>query len=284
MGQYYDQLMQVQGADELLEIVKRFEVLSDNLQRRTFDLPLVLPDLFVFTHPGVAGYSLFSLLAEYLNEKTNLMSFYGNTKFVDFKLEYNHPDGEFRDMFRFLQTMHMAAGFRDTYKGVVRIDLTDWLGHHKDAYFRDFLQMLSAHTHDWLIVLSVADETKGEDAVAMESIASMYLRLESVTLHLPTDKELTAFACEQLAKYGFTLDRDATALLSESIAVLRNNRHFRGIRTVTDLCSDIVYTVYSCSNKVSRLITAPMLADFSADSPYIRRTIEKIERTVTLGF
>ena len=81
MNAFYDRLMEFKGANELLELVKKWEILSENISKRTFDAPIVLPDLFVYTKPGYGNTNLISLLADYLESKQNLMIFYGDVKF-----------------------------------------------------------------------------------------------------------------------------------------------------------------------------------------------------------
>lgn len=284
MSMFYEQLMEYKGANELQELVKRWDILSDNITKSTFDAPIVLPDLFIYTRPGYGNTKLLSLLAEYLNSKENLMSFYGDVKFFEFKLEYCERDKEFRELYRFMESVQAAAGFRNEYKGIIRINVDEWVGHHKEKHFLDFLQFLQFNTSYWLIILTISNKKENDETKEMEAVASMYLRLEKLTIHMPSDIELVDYAAKQLIKYGLELDEEAKKVLCESISVLKNNKYFYGLHTITDLCNDIVYSLFSHSASVSKVITADMLREFSADSEYIKRTIIKIKKTVTLGF
>lgn len=284
MSNFYQQLMEYRGAGELQELVKRWDVLSDNITKRSFDAPIVLPDLFVYTHPGYGNTNLLSLLAEYLNSKENLMSFYGDVKFFEFKLEYCERDREFKELYRFMETIQTAAGFRNEYKGIIRINVDEWIGHHKEKHFLDFLQFLQFNTAYWLIFLTISNREECDETREMEAVVSMYLRIEKITLHMPSNIEFVEFASGHLAKYGLELDESAKQVLCDSIGVLKNNKYFYGLHTVTDLCNDIVYSLFSSSTTVGNVITADMLREFSADSEYIKRTIIRIKKTVTLGF
>lgn len=284
MNAFYDRLMEFKGANELLELVKKWEILSENISKRTFDAPIVLPDLFVYTKPGYGNTNLISLLADYLESKQNLMSFYGDVKFFEFKLEYCKSGDEFRELYRLIESIESAAGFRNEFKGIIRINVDEWVGHHKEKHFLDFLQFLQINTSYWMVLLTLSNHSEKEETKEMEAVVSMYLRIEKVTLHMPSDVELTEYASQHLAKYGLELAEDAKKLLTESIGVLRNNKYFYGLHTITDLCNDIVYSVFSKSTNVDNVIRAEMLADFSADSEYIKRTVIKIKNTVTLGF
>ncbi|MBQ8057926.1 MAG: hypothetical protein IJ275_06300 [Ruminococcus sp.] len=284
MNTYYEQLMAFKGADELTKLINRWEVLSSNISKRSFDAPIILPDIFMYTWPGYGNTKLLSLLSEYLNSKENLMSFYGDVKFFEFKLEYCKPDDEFKELYRLIDTTEVAAGFRNEFKGIIRINVNDWVGHHKEKHFRDFLQFLQLNTSYWLVILTLSNTRENDKTRAMEGMVSMYLRIEKVTLNMPDNEELVDFASTYLAKYGFELDDSARKVLVASVDALRNNEYFYGLNTIKDLCSDIVYSLFSSSNKVSNVITADMISGFSADSEYIKRTMVKIEKTVTLGF
>ncbi|MBE6761645.1 MAG: hypothetical protein E7551_05105 [Ruminococcaceae bacterium] len=284
MNTYYDQLMKFKGAEELQELIKRWEILSENINKRSFDAPIILPDLFIYTKPGYGNTNLINLLAEYLDSKKNLMSFYGDVKFFEFKLEYCKPSDKFQDLYRLIDSVEAAAGFRNEFKGIIRINVDEWVGHHKEKHFLDFLQFLQINTAYWLVLLTISNHTENEETKDMEGVVSMYLRIEKITLHMPSDVELIEYASQHLAKYGLELDESAKKLLTESISLLRNNKYFYGLHTITDLCNDIVYSVFSKSTNVNNVIKADMLTDFSAESDYIKRTVAKIKKTMTLGF
>ncbi len=284
MNIYYDQIMEIKGAEELHSLVKRWDILSDNISNRHFDAPIILPDLFVYTNPGCGNTKIVSLLAEYLDSKRNLMGFYGDVKFFEFKLDYCKPDNRFTELFRLIDTIDSAAGFRNQYKGIIRINVDEWIEHHKEKHFLDFLQFLQANTAYWFIILTISDTEENEKTQEMEGIVSMYLRIEKITLNRPSDDDFVEFADKYLSKYGLSLDDGAKELLTNSIAVLKNNKYFYGLHTIRDLCNDIVYTLYSESTSVNNIITADMLNNFSPDSEYIKRTVLKIKKTATIGF
>ncbi len=284
MNTYYEQLMKCKGADELKEIVRKWDILSDNIRKRAFDAPIVLPDLFVYTHPGCGNTRLLALISEYLDSKQNLMSFYGDVKFFEFKLDYCKPDSNFTELFRFIESTEAAAGFRNEFKGIIRINIDEWVGHHKEKHFLDFLEFLQLNTSYWLIFLTLSEHCENDETKEMEGIVSMYLRIEKIILRAPNENEFIEYASEHLSKYGLELDGSAKSVLASSVKVLRNNKYFYGFHTIKDLCNDIVYSLFSDSTSVNNIITAEMLNEFSADSEYIKRTILKIKNTVSLGF
>lgn len=286
MNIYYDRLMKLNGADELKKVINKWETLSTNIKRQhKFNAPIILPDLLLYTKAGYGNTELLSLLSEYVDSKKNLMDFYGDAKFFEFELNYCPPGQKFSEMYRFLDNVQAIAGFRNEFKGIARININEWIGHHKENYFLDFLQLLKDNTSNWLIVLTISNiDRTSDDAKSLESVLSMYLRIETLTLHMPSDKELAEYAASFLNKYGFELEDSAKEILIASIEVLRQNKYFNGFNTIADLCNDILYSIFSEETTISRTITADMLKDFSADSEYIKRTIIKFEKNIVLGF
>lgn len=284
MNTYFDQLMNYTGIPELQELIKKWNILSENLSKRSFDAPILLPDLFVYTKPGHGNTRLLHLLAGYLESKGNLLSFYGDVKFFEIKLEYCSPDSQFSELYRLIDSINAAAGFRNEYRGIIRINIDEWVGHHKEKHFIDFLQFLGTNTSLWMVILTVSNTRANETTKDMESVISMFLRIETITLFNVGTEDFVDYASETLNKFGLRLDDSAKEVLSESINVLKKNRYFYGYHTVRDMCSDIAYSVFSKSKSIDNTLTAEMLRDFSADSEYITRTIHKNKKIASLGF
>lgn len=284
MNTHYEKLMNYLGISQLQELIRKWDVLSDNISKRTFDAPILLPDLFVYTKPGHGNTRLLSLLADYLESKGNLMSFYGDIKFFEIKLEYCEPDSNFSELYRLIDSINAAAGFRNEYRGIIRINIDEWVGHHEEKHFIDFLQFLENNTSLWMVILTISNTEENEKTKAMESIISMFLRIETINLFDFEITDFISYASEILAKFGLTADESAKSLLCESIGVLKENEYFYGLHTIRDMCSDIAYSVFSKSKVVDNILTAEMLADFSAESEYIKRTVHKINQSGSLGF
>lgn len=280
----YEELMNFKGAEELHRLIKKWNILSENISKRSFDAPIVLPDLFVYTKPGYGNTKLLAELSEYLDSKANLMTFYGDVKFFEYKLEYCNPDHDFDEMHRFRESVEAAAGFRNEFKGIIRVNVDDWVGHHNEKHFLDFLRYLQVNTAYWMIILTISSYDEDDKTREMEAIVSMYLRIEKITLHLPSDKELVECIAHYLSKYGLELDEGAKDVLLKSVSVLRENKFFYGMHTIEALSKDIVYNLLSETSSAYDVITAEMLEDFSADSEYIKRTVVKFKKREPIGF
>lgn len=280
---YRDMFEVWKDAEGMTELLLKWETLSANLGQYPPNAPILLPDLFVIS-PGASMTSrLIRDLSSYLQEKGNLMDFYGDVPCFEFLLNYCDRGEEFTELLRFMDEVKANAGFRNAFHGVIHIQMDAWLGHHESRHFLDFMDYLAENTSDWLIVLSVSSG-KTEKIRAMEAMLSMFLRIEKITLHMPPTETYVAELERGIRKYGFRLDEGARELLRESIDVLKKNRYFDSSYSIKLLCSDIVYEAYSHEIRTSKVLTAEDLAHFSAGGEYIQRTLRKLRESRTIGF
>ncbi len=282
MNKYYDEIIQLKEGDELVALVKKWEILSGNIKNYPTDLPVLLPDMLWVAKSGVGQTRLLRLLSEYLASKGNLMDFYGDVKFFEFVLGYCKPDVEFTEIQRLMCEVSNAAGFRNEFRGIMRIDVNEWINHYEEKYFADFCEYLAANSEKWLIVLAV--DTDDEKKIHnLEAFLSMYLRLEKITLSMPKTEDLFEYIERKLSGYGLTLSDDGKQLLTATINKLRKNRYFDGFKTIRLLCQEIAYTVFSKENLVSYNLTAKDLADFAPDSEFVSKTEINFEKTRKIG-
>jgi hypothetical protein len=211
------------------------------------------------------------------------MDFYGDVKYFEFMLNYCEPNEYFSEIKRLMQEVDNAAGFRSEYRGIVYIDIDEWVEHFEEKHFRDFMEYVSDNSDDWLIVLSVSDSKKDEIA-QMEKFISMYLRTEKVIIELPTTEEFLQYTLDMLYAYGISLDRGAEGLILESIGALCNNKYFDGYKTIKMLCEDIAYETYISGYNRINALSANSIIKFKKDGDYIKRMIVKIEKTNKIGF
>lgn len=282
MNQYYEKIMQLKGADEFKALVKKWETLSGNIKKFPTNAPVILPDMIWVAKSGVGKTSMLKLMAEYLASKGNLMDFYGDVKFFEFLLGYCDPRSEFTEIQRLMDEVSNAAGFRNEFRGIIRIDIDEWLGHFEEKHFVDFCEYLAANNDKWFIILSVysEDETKLHN---LEAFLSMYLRLERMTLDLPETEDLFEYIEGKLSDYGLSLSPDGKELLSATIEKLRKNKYFDGFKTIRLLCQEIAYSAFSREQMDSYVLTSDDLAAFGPDSDYVKRTVIKLEKVNKIG-
>ncbi len=283
MNEYFNEIMSLNDADEIKSVVKRWNILSENMKIKPANKPIILPNMLWVAKSGVGRTSLLRVLSNYLYEQGNLMDFYGEVKFFEFMLGYCKPGEVFTELQRLTGEIRKAAGFRNEFRGIIHIDINEWLYHLDDHNFSSFMEYLSSNSDNWLIVLSAYSKNKDE-IKKLKAVVSMYLRIEALTIELPKTESLVSFVETELEDYGLRLDSDAKEILRTSIEKLRENKYFDGYKTLKMLCQDIVYDYFSDCEVQCDLLTAKELVDFSADSEYIEKMIYKIEQTRKIGF
>ena len=282
MNQFYTDIMNLKEVEEFKRVIKRWNILSENMRTKPMNAPIILPDMLWVAQSGVGKTNLLKLMAEYLSSQNNLMEFYGDVKFFEFLLNYCHPNEYFSELQRLIDEIVNAAGFRNEFKGIVHIDINEWIDHFEEKHFVSLMEYLSSNSDKWLIVLSVYSDKK-EKIHNLNAFLSMYLRIEKITLSFPKTDELFEFIEDMLNQYGLTLKEDAKKLLFDTIEKLRKNKYFDGFKTIIMLCQDIVYDVFSNENIEELSLGANMLSKFSADSDYIKNMVANIERVNQIG-
>jgi len=283
MNQYYDKIMDLKEAEELKKVIAKWQTLSENIKQYPTDAPIILPDMLWVAKSGVGKTHLLRLISEYLDAQGNLMSFYGDVKFFEFILNYCSPDMHFTELERLIEEVKYAAGFRSEFKGIMRIDIDDWLTHFEEKHFISFMEYLSSNSDKWLIILSVSSDEE-EKIHNLESFLSMYLRIEKITLSLPKTENLFEYIKRNLGAYGISLAEDAVELLYKTIEELRKNKYFDGFKSIKLMCQDIVYETYSKEYVENKVLCADDLKEFSAGSEYVKKTLKKIQKVNEIGF
>lgn len=283
MNQFYNKLMAVKGAEELRNVVNRWETLSENLASKPVHTPIILPDMLWIAKSGVGVTNLLKLISEYLSTKHNLMEFYGDVKFFEFLLEYCRPEAQFTELQRLMDEVDNAKGFRSEFKGIIHIDINQWLEHYEERHFVSFMEYLSSNSDEWLVVLSI-DSDKEDKIHNLNAFLSMYLRVEKVEIILPQTEDLLDHVETRLGKYHLSLETDARELLCQTIGELRKNKYFDGFKSINMLCQDIIYAVFSRDKIHTGSLSADMLGDFSKDSDYVKRMVANIEKVRKIGF
>lgn len=283
MNPYYDKIMAQSGLAAFKELICRWETIAESVDGRPSELPIMLPDIFLISDTGTGRTHLLRLLADYLSYDERLMDFYGDVKYFEFRLNYCSPSQDFTEIRRLVTEIGGAAGFRNEYRGIVYIDIDEWIDHSEEKYFLDFMAYIADNSDNWLVVFSVADDGRGGPD-RMESLISAFLRLERLVIEKPTVAELMLYLSRNLQEYGFYLDASGRDLLYATVEALTQTERFDGYKTVKRLCQDVVYDVFSRGKRDMLSLTAEDLRDFASDGSYVRRMAKKIEKAARVGF
>lgn len=283
MNRNYDKIMNLHGVEEIKQLVKKWDVLSGNISNTFSKSGIVLPDLFWVINSGVGRTKMLNLLAEYLYSKGNLIDFYGNQKYFEFLLNYCPKDQEFHEIQRLMETSKNAAGFRNEFRGIVCVDIDEWIEHYREKHFIAFLEMLASKSKDWLIVLCVQEYN--EDKIrALYAHLSMYLRLERVNLKMPSSEELLEYVKQKLSEHELYISEKDQEKMFLTIEKLRTSEQFDGFKTLIMLCQDIVYEHFCEEDAVKGEISEKVMDKFTVDSDYVKKLLYTFEKKYQIGF
>ena len=277
-----EEISKQRGLRDFKKLVAKWDVLSRNMAAVPSKAPIILPDIILISHSGAGRTHFLNLLSDFLEEKGNLISFYGDVKYFEFMLNYCEPDRDFKEIQRLMLEISNAGGFRSEYRGIVFIDIDEWNGHFEEKHFISFMEYLSDNSDDWLIVLSLSGRDPEEVAVA-ESIISSFLRTERVRIEEPTASELVSYVENKIGIYGLVMKLDAKDVIFDSIKELCKNKYFDGYKTAKILAQDIAYHAYSSAECTHELSAADVDA-FKRDGEYIQKMMLKIEKSQKIGF
>lgn len=275
--------MNLYGVDEIKNLVKKWDVLSENLSDIKSNSGIILPDLLWVMNSGVGRTRILNLFAEYLYSKRNLVDFYGDTKYFEFLLNYCSPEQSFGELQRFMNTVQSAAGFRSEFRGVICVDVNEWVEHYKEKHFVSFLELLACHREDWLIVLSVREHDENT-IQKLYSYLSSYLRLERIDLTMPKSEEMLAYICKKLSVHGLSISHDNMEKLNPTIERICESKFFDGFKTLDMLYQDIAYEHFCENGAGKEIIGDNTIAKFTVDSAYVKKLISDDEKKHSIGF
>ena len=269
----------------LRQLFRKWDTFSKNIKQYPAKAPILLPDLFAVYERGVDMREIIGQIDEFLANKKNLMDFYGDVTNFEIILHYCSPHSDFPELIRLMNAVRSAAGFRNHFRGIVHINIDEWVGHHEEPCFAELLDYLSENSRNWLIVLSVENDPKRkQDIELLRSVAAMFLRLESVTIKLPGAEYYLDMFSGMLGGYGISLSPASQEKLLETIKVISKNRYFCGTYNINCLADDVVYTLYTRPGSPKQLLEPEDLEEFGPDSEYVKRMIQMMERKSAIGF
>lgn len=144
--------------------------------------------------------------------------FAGKTPCVYYKIPYVPPYETFRELRRLILHIRENTGLRAHFRGVVAIEVTQWLGHETDEYFTVLLKYLSDHRGLWQAALVLNSETESQTQRFLSACASYITpRLFDVSLFSCPDR-LRQTIRRECGLQGKLITRDAAQTLAEVLA------------------------------------------------------------------
>jgi len=277
------------GDTRQLKIAGEFEAMLSrqqvflNRKKNNPTLNVTLPNYLWVSRQGGGISTYVNLLTDHLYE-TKGIEFCGRVKYIEFTLEYQTGKVPFSILInKFDSTITGSAGYNRYFKGVVCIDINEWVDDLEEDHFLRFVNYVSGNKRILVIFCIHTDERNVIEAV--ESVLSAQMRIETIILEFPDSKELVdLIESRYLQAKGFSATEGAKILLQKSIDELRKARNFNGFKSISQLGDDILYSIVSDNSSDNKLITADMLSGFSTDSFYVKRARAQIGARKPIGF
>ncbi len=280
---FYDQIMALKGLGSFKDVIERWQRFSENIDRFNAKKGLVLPDLLWVCDNGIDRSNLLKLLTQYLDESGNLVEFYGNVTFFEYYLEYVPDKTNFHEIQKLAEKIRDAAGFRSEYKGVLSIDVAEWVGHFKEENFINVLKYLASMDDDIMFIFNIHNY----DAKSVEQLMQLlvlFFRIEVIEMKLPDSGELANYIKDEISAYGLNLDADAEEMVVASVNKLREDQYFAGYEMLDRLAEDIVYSVYTSTPPYDGIVTKGMISAFAPDGMYVSELIQNNTRVFTAQY
>ena len=115
--------------------------------------------------------------------------FTGKKVGVFFRLNYVPPYEKFQGLRMLLLRVKEAKGLRAEFRGVVAIDVTEWLGHEREEFFTVILKYLYDHRSSWISSFVLCDSTETQQRkLAVACAAYISPVMEDISLFSRKDR------------------------------------------------------------------------------------------------
>lgn len=280
---YYDQIMALNGLSGFKDVIERWQRFSDNITKFNAKQELVIPDLLWVSDNGIDRSGLLKMLAGFLDSAGNLIDFYGNVKYFEYYLEYIPEKANFHEIQKLAEKIRDAAGFRSEYRGILSIELDEWVGHFYEENFINTMKYLASMEDDIVFIFHIRNYNS-ESVEQLMQLLVLFFRIEVIEMHLPDSEELCTYVRDEISEYGLNLDKDAEDMVIATVNKLRKDQYFAGYEMLDRLAEDIVYSVYTSTPPYDGVVSRGMIASFAPESMYVSELIQNNMKVYTSQF
>lgn len=168
----------------------------------------------------------------------NPRDFAGKAPCVFFKLPYVPPYEQFKLLRQLILRVRQNTGLRSEYRGIVALDVTEWLGHESEEYFTVLLKFLYDHSHSWNSVMLLSNPTEQQRLRFTQTCAQLITpRLQDVTL-FNDEQLLTQLLEEQVHSHGCITSRTAITALAQAMTQLP--KQHRSLPLIERVAEDLI--------------------------------------------
>ena len=192
-------------------------------------------------------------------QETHPKDFAGKTPCVYYKIPYVPPYETFRELRRLILRIRENTGLRDHFRGVVAIEVTDWLGHEGEEYFTVLLKYLYDHRELWQPAFVLNSGTEAQTRRFLFACASYITpRLFDISLFSCPD-QLRQTIRRECGLQGKIITRDAAQTLAETL-ISSKFRHARSLSLIQRTAEELVAGSLS-----SGIITVEAVSEYLTD-------------------
>lgn len=268
----FDAIMALQGVDDFKGEMKRLHTFFANENRRAIRR-IPLPSYLFAIQRGGGMTTLLRAFADYLYE-AEAADFSGAVKAFEFKVGYLPPEAPFPELARLQRCITAYAGHNRFYKGVICLNIDEWLGHANEDHFTQLLNYID-RIKEHLILCFCVHETHRERIKPVEAALLSRLRVEVLLPRFPDTIELVRMVEYRARNFDYSFSESGRALVHESLDMLSHSRDFHGFRTVEKLIDEILFLIMTSEDKAilagERKITAETLAELKEKLRYIEQ-------------
>ena len=156
--------------------------------------------------------------------KADPAAFEGDVNFIYYKCKYVSPFNKFGELKSLILKIRAATGMRHSYKGIVAIDLHEWIGHQNEEFFEIILKYLYDHKSLYKYIFTFRDSDR-------EKIKPVYLRCIHYFRSAVVDRsifsdthisDLTVYIRESFHVHSAVCDEQAVKIIADIFADKRN--------------------------------------------------------------
>lgn len=134
-----------------------------------------------------------------------------------------------------------AAEIKESKKGIVSIDISDWIAYVTDLRFKRLLRKMNQWQDDYIFVFRVPFlERNILERVRKGLMDLMVVRQISIVPF--SQEDYKRYLDEQVNLYGFEMAEDTWGVIDEKINEEKKDGYFYGFNTIQKIVNEVIYT------------------------------------------
>jgi hypothetical protein len=209
--------------------------------------PVRSPHFLWLVKRGGGVTTMLDMLAQALEESRGL-EFCGDVRFIEFSVDYIPPESFLSELKRLNDAMMRSVGRRHEFKGILCVNLDNWVGHENEGHFETLLDFL-AYKQDKLMLVFTLHSANKATAKKFEAAVAMKMCIETVEIDFPKPDKLASHIEEHYIKpQGFAFSSGAQELVAKYIDKISASERFAGFKTAKRLTENILRCFQNADN------------------------------------